>query len=83
MKEKTKSNYRMVFITAGNLTEAEKIAQKIVELKLVACCNLVPKITSIYWWKNKIEKSEEVMLILKTKKENLKSLIKEVKKIHS
>lgn len=83
MRKKTKSNYRAVFITCANFTEGEKIAQAVVEKKIVACCNIIPKITSIYWWKDKIEKSEEVLLLLKTTKNKIKKLTKEVKKIHS
>jgi len=36
----------------------------------------------LYWWKGKIEDSKEVVSILKTKKENWKSVKSEVEKVH-
>ena len=47
--------------------------------KLCACVNIVPKVTSMYWWDNKIQEDEEQMLIIKSKldlKDELKETIK-------
>lgn len=50
--------------------------KSIIERKLAACVNIV-KVDSIYRFKGKIEESEEVLLIFKTKRETAK-LLKEV-----
>jgi periplasmic divalent cation tolerance protein len=44
---------------------AKKIARELVEGALVACANIVPSITSIYFWKGKVEESTEVLGIFK------------------
>lgn len=73
----------VVFITASNFKESEKISKMLVSEKLAACCNIVPKVSSRYWWKGKIETASESLLIVKTKKSSLSQLIKRVKSIHS
>ena len=55
-------DYRVVLITCSNLEEAEKIARAIVEKKLAACVNISSKIISIFWWENKVDKAEELLL---------------------
>jgi len=77
------TDYRVIFIACPGLDEAERIAQVLVEEKLAACVNILPKITSIFWWENKVERTEELLLIVKTKRDRVKRLIDLVKKIHS
>ena len=71
-----------IYITCSNKKEAEKIGLALLEKRLAACCNIFP-ITSIYWWKNKINRDREAVLIVKTLKNNFKKIEKEIKKIHS
>ncbi|NPA14444.1 MAG: divalent-cation tolerance protein CutA [Aquificae bacterium] len=73
--------YIVVFITtpAG---KGEEIAQKLVEEKLAACVNVVDKVSSLYWWQGKIEKDKENLLVVKTKADLFKKLVKRVKEIH-
>lgn len=77
------NKYVVVFITVSSAKEAEKITKHIIGEKLAACVNIIPEVSSTYWWKNKIENSTESLLIIKTRKTCFKKLIKEVKKIHS
>lgn len=63
--------------------EAEKIANRLVRLKLSACVNIVSGIHSTYWWQGKIENSSEILLIIKTKRILTRKLIACVKKVHS
>ncbi|MFH1540586.1 MAG: divalent-cation tolerance protein CutA [Elusimicrobiota bacterium] len=75
--------YAVIFVTAANKKEAKKIAECVVNERLVACANIVKKIESIYWWQGKIEKSQEVLLIMKTHLRQAKKLIKKIKSLHS
>jgi periplasmic divalent cation tolerance protein len=57
---------RVVLTTAGSEDEARRIAAALVERKLAACVNIIPKILSIYRWRGKVEEAEEWMLLIKT-----------------
>jgi len=74
--------YAFVYITSSNKNEAKKIAKYLLNKKLIACANIIP-IESLYWWKGKIKKSKEHVLIAKTLEKNYKKIKKEVKRIHS
>lgn len=73
----------VVFITTGNDEEAEKISNKLVEKRLVACSNIISPIRSIFRWKGALCKEAETLLILKSKRGLFDEIVAEVKKIHS
>jgi len=75
--------YVMIYITTKNQNEAREIGEHLVNEKLAACINVIPNIESIYWWKGNVEKAEESILIVKTKKELVEKVIKRVKELHS
>jgi periplasmic divalent cation tolerance protein len=50
---------------------------------LVACANIIFGVESRFWWKGRINKAKETLLILKTRRENFKRVEKEIKRIHS
>ena len=75
--------YIVVYITTGNIKEAEKISDKLIKDKLAACTNMIPKVKSVFSWKGKIEEADEQLLIVKTKRSLFRSLVKAVKKLHS
>lgn len=75
--------YLLGYITTRDKQEAEKIATSLLKEKLVACVNIIEKISSGYWWENKIQYSDESLLIIKTKQSLTKKIIKNVRKNHS
>ncbi len=72
----------MIYVTYGNIEEAKKIVSCLLEKKLISCANLFP-VQSAYWWKSRIENSDEVVSILKAKKENWERVKNEIEKLHS
>ena len=76
-------NYIVVFITAKDPEEAQKIAKVLVKRRQAACVNIVPGVSSHFWWKDKLENADESLLIVKTMESLLPEVIKSVKKIHS
>lgn len=56
----------MILSTAGSPEEAERIARALVEQRLAACVNIVPRVTSVYRWEGRIEAASEVLLLIKT-----------------
>jgi len=75
--------YIVIFITTPNKKEANKIARSLLRKRLAACVNIVDKIESFFWWRGKIDKAKETLLIIKTKKALIPQLIKKVKSLHS
>ena len=71
------------FVTAKNEDEAESIAKALLDSRLAACCNIIPKIKSIYRWKGNVESSEEALLIIKTQKGFEEQAINKIKAVHS
>ena len=73
------------YIIVTTLCNDEEIAKQItlslLENKLVAGSQ-VSKVKSIYWWKNKLEESEEYHLEFRTKKHLFDEVKAEIKKIH-
>lgn len=68
-------SYIIILSNTNSMNSAETIANFLVKEKLAACVNIIPKIKSIYTWQNKIEKEEEVLMLIKTKQ----SLFNQVK----
>jgi len=73
-------NYSVAYLTVP-VDKAELVARGLLEKKLVACVNIVPKITSLYTWKGNIEKDEENLLIVKTRAELVPQITKFVKEL--
>ncbi|MDI6751804.1 MAG: divalent-cation tolerance protein CutA [bacterium] len=75
--------YIVVFITASEEEQAKKIAEELVSKRLIACANILPKVSSLFWWQGRICSEKEVLLILKTKEDLLDKVIKTTKELHS
>lgn len=79
---KKAGQFRVVLVTAPNLKVARKLAKVALAERLVACANLVPRLESHYWWKGKLEKSAEVLILFKTRAPLLEKLEKLVLENH-
>ena len=73
----------LVLTTAGNEGEAQKIAQELLERRLAACVNIVPRIQSVYRWEGKVERAEEFLLIIKTTKTRSTDVKAAIRELHS
>ncbi|MCT7955157.1 divalent-cation tolerance protein CutA [Laspinema palackyanum] len=77
-----KPEYGIVWVTAPRRTEAEAIAEALVESGLAACVSLTP-IHSVYTWRDKLNKEEEWQLTIKTDLRQFARLESTVKSLHS
>lgn len=73
----------VILVTAKDEVQANKIAEKLVAEKLVACANIVPGVQSIFHWKGKIDRAQEALLILKSRRRHFPAIVKRVKVLHS
>jgi periplasmic divalent cation tolerance protein len=78
----TRNAVRIVLVTAPPKL-AESLARQLLKDRLIACANLVPRVTSLYWWQGKIQRDEEVLLVMKTHQRHLKRLHARVRELHS
>ena len=75
---------RIVMVTCGTITEARRIARRVVSNSLAACVNIVQSpVESVYAWKGKVEKAREYLLMIKTTAKRLAELEREVGRLHS
>ena len=76
-------NLLIVTTTFEDRQEALKVAEVLLEQKLVACAQVSGEIESIYWWKNKIVKSGEYVVTFKTHEDLYKQVEKSIIENHS
>jgi len=76
-------SYLIVFMTAPNREEAMKIVRTLLEERLIACGNIVDPVSSLFWWKGKIEDEKEVLVIMKSHEKLFKKLSERVTELHS
>lgn len=72
----------MVYITAPDLDVARRIAQALVEERLVACANILPGMESFYRWRGTVQNEREVVLVAKTRLALFDALMARVVALH-
>jgi periplasmic divalent cation tolerance protein len=83
MDKVTDSAYVVLFITTGADEEAQLISRVLLEQRKAACVNIVPEVSSLFWWRGKIDSSRESLLVVKTKASLVDEIVQMVKGIHS
>ena len=61
---------------------ANTIALAIVEARLAACVNILPRVQSIYRWQGRIESATEIPLFIKSTAANYPALEAAIQKLH-
>ncbi|NVK55981.1 MAG: divalent-cation tolerance protein CutA [Alteromonadaceae bacterium] len=77
------SNVCIVFCTTDTRDNAEAIADALIDSRTAACVQIVPGITSVYRWQDKIVKDTEFQLVIKTTQQHAKAAQKVVEKLHN
>lgn len=77
------TNKRLVLTTTSSQEEARRIAHALVERRLAACVNVVSRIDSIYRWKEKVEETQEFLLLIKTTESAVDQLREAIQELHS
>ena len=75
--------YCIINCTTKNKEEAIYIAKSLVERRLIACCNIVPSITSVYEWDNELCCDEECLMVMKTKADLFNEVEIAIKELHT
>ena len=73
----------LVLTTCASQEEAEKIINKLLKARLIACANIVPGVHSLFHWKGKITREQEVLVLMKSRKKYFKELEEWIQTHHS
>ncbi|MCS7114398.1 MAG: divalent-cation tolerance protein CutA [Candidatus Bathyarchaeota archaeon] len=73
----------IVLVTTSSREEAEKIAQTLLEERLIACANIIGPVHSLFWWQGKIDTAKEHLILMKTRKALFERVSERVKALHS
>ena len=73
----------VIFITTGTDEEAHKVANMLLNQRKVACVNILPRVSSSFWWQDKLDSAQESLLIVKTRASLVNEIVSLVRKAHS
>ena len=68
--------------TLASREEGERLAATLVEERLAACVNVIGGVASLYRWEGKVERDEEVLLLMKTTEAGVRPLRNRVLELH-
>jgi len=83
MAKAVNNDYVVLFITTGADEEAQLISRVLLEQRKAACVNIVPEVSSLFWWQGKIDSSRESLLVVKTRASLVDEIVQLVKSVHS
>ena len=73
----------VVLTTCDSEMLADQLARHLIEHRLAACVNILPKARSIYRWREKVEDAGEWILLIKSRRDLFDALRAEIQKIHT
>lgn len=74
--------YRLYLTTVQSKNDAKIIASELLKYRVIACVNIVEKMTSMYVWNNRICEDNECLMIIKSKEEYSEKIKKIVTTMH-
>ena len=72
----------VALVTVPDRETADRIAQALVTEGLAACVNVIPGVVSTYRWQGEIQRDDELLLVIKTRREKLDALQARVIELH-
>lgn len=72
----------LLYLTCANVQEADKIAQSLLDKRMVVCAKKLP-VSSSFYWKGSIDNANEILLILETEERLFNEIEEEVRRLHS
>ena len=70
-------------VTCASRVEARKLAKALLSKKLAACVNIIGAVESHYWWKGKLERAGECLLLIKTTRAKASAVTTTIRANHS
>jgi len=76
------TDYLIAWSTFPDEEAAARAVRALVEERLIACGTLIPGARSIYRWKEGIEEAREVVVMMKTRKQDWAALMSRLHELH-
>jgi periplasmic divalent cation tolerance protein len=71
-----------VYTSFGNIQNARKVIDSVMEGRLAACANSFTGVVSDYWWEGKLQHENEIVVIFKTSEHKMAELMNKIKELH-
>lgn len=72
----------LVVTTAPDAEVAETLVRNLLEERLIACANLLPGLTSVFRWQERVEREPEVLILMKTARTRVEPLFERISQLH-
>ena len=72
----------LVFTTFEREEDAARVVRALIEERLIACGNLLPGARSLYRWKGEIADAREIVVLMKTRKQDWAALVSRLHELH-
>jgi periplasmic divalent cation tolerance protein len=72
----------LVLSTFANEEDAARVVKALVGERLIACGNLLPGARSLYRWRGAIADEREVVVLMKTRKQDWTALLSRLHELH-
>jgi periplasmic divalent cation tolerance protein len=72
----------LAFTTFATEEDAARVVRVLVEERLIACGNLLPGARSLYRWKDGVADEREVVVLMKTRKQDWTALLSRLHELH-
>lgn len=72
----------LVLTNCPDEQSANQLALQLLEQKLAACVNIMPHVRSLYRWQGKIERADEITVLIKTARVHYAQLEQAIKDGH-
>ena len=72
----------VVLVTCPKKSLASRIAIALITRHLAACVNILPSISSVFWWEGRVDRCHETLLIIKTTASRFSLLKRAILELH-
>lgn len=76
-------DFIVIFCTVSSKDEAKTISSALLKEKLAACISTVDKVASMFLWNGEVTTENELLLIIKTRRNNFEKIELLIKTLHS
>ncbi|XP_063067241.1 protein CutA homolog [Engraulis encrasicolus] len=75
-------HHSVILINCPNEQVARDIGRLLMERRMAACVNILPRTSTMYYWKGEIQDATEILLLVRTRTSKIQPLHEYVRSIH-